>query len=278
MRKLFFTSLLVLSAIMSDAQVFYRRSEFGIGGGSAHYFGDLNPNIGFKQIGYSGGVFYKYNFTHYIAFRMGLSMGNVGYADNYSSNYYQRVRNLDFKSNLYEASAGFEFSFFQYAVGDFEHRFTPYVSLGIGAFKYDPYTMYNNKRYLLRPLGTEGQNFEEYKDRKYTGTAVSFPIGIGFKFWLSKGLTLSLEAINRITTTDYLDDVSTTYIGIDKFNEVDPGPYPSSSSVLQDRSLEVSNTAIGTKGKQRGISTTSDQYMFIQLGVSFRLPTYRCPN
>ena len=130
----------------------------------------------------------------------------------------------------------------------------------------------------MRPLGTEGQNFEEYKDRKYTGTAVSFPIGLGFKFWLSKGLTLSLEAINRITTTDYLDDVSTTYIGIDKFNEVDPGPYPSSSSVLQDRSLEVSNTAIGIKGKQRGISTTSDQYMFIQLGVSFRLPTYRCPN
>ena len=101
---------------------------------------------------------------------------------------------------------------------------------------------------------------------------------MGVKFWLSKGLTLNLEAINRSTTTDYLDDVSTTYIGKERFDEVDPGPYPSSASILQDRSNEVTNSAIGIKGRQRGISTTRDQYLFFQLGLSFRLPTYRCPD
>jgi hypothetical protein len=277
MKKLLFLVLIFIS-LLADAQVFYRRSEFGISGGTAHYFGDLNQNFGFKDIGYSGSLFYKYNFTHYIALRLGVAYGHVGYADKYSTNYYQQLRNLDFQSNIFEANIGAEFHFFQYAIGDFEHRFTPYVSIGAGVFNYDPYTIYNNKRYRLKPLGTEGQNFEEYKDRRYSGTSVCFPIGLGVKFWLSKGLTLNLEAINRSTTTDYLDDVSTTYIGKDRFDEVDPGPYPSSSSILQDRSPEVSNTAIGIKGRQRGISTTRDQYLFFQLGLSFRLPTYRCPD
>lgn len=270
--------LLFSTYLLADAQVFYRRSEFGLALGSAHYFGDLNPNHGFSDIGYSGSLFYKYNFTHYIALRLGLAYGKVGYSDKYSPNYYQQLRNLDFRSAIYEAHIGAEFHFFQYAIGDFDNRFTPYVSIGAGVFKYDPYTTYMNKRYYLRPLGTEGQKFDAYKDRRYTGTAVSFPIGLGFKFWLSNGMTLSLEAINRSTTTDYLDDVSTTYVGIDLFNDVDPGPYPSASSQLQDRSQEITASPIGQKGRQRGVSTTRDQYLFFQLGLSFRLPTYRCPD
>jgi hypothetical protein len=275
------TWCLILTLFLSlnaDAQVFYRRSEFGAAIGSAHYFGDLNPNIGFKDIGYSGGIFYKYNFTHYIALRMGLSYGNVGYSDSYSDNPYQQLRNLDFRSNIFEGHIAAEFHFFQYAIGDFDHRFTPYVSIGAGYFRYDPYTTYMGKRYLLRPLGTEGQLFEEYKDRRYNGGAIAFPIGLGVKFWLSKGLTISLEAVNRSTTTDYLDDVSTTFVGKDLFDNADPGPYPSASSQLQDRSQEITASPIGTKGRQRGTSTTKDQYLFFQLGVSFRLPTYRCPD
>lgn len=277
MKKLLFI-IILFSTFSTKAQVFYRKSEFGFAIGSSHYFGDLNPALGFKEIGYSGGAFYKYNFTHYIALRLGAQYANVGYADKYSKNAYQQARNLDFKSNIYEAAISAEFSFFQYAIGDFDHRFTPYVSIGFGVFHYDPYTTYDNKRYYLRPLGTEGQNYEQYKDRKYTSTAVSYPIGLGFKFWMSKGLTLSLEAIYRSTSTDYLDDVSTSYIGIDKFNDVDPGPYPTSASILQDRSTEVGHTAIGQVGRQRGISTTKDHFMLVQLGLSFRLPTYRCPD
>jgi hypothetical protein len=277
MKKFLFVAVLLISQL-SDAQVFYRKSEFGAAIGSSHYFGDLNSNLGFSQIGYSGALFYKYNFTHYIALKLGGAYGNVGYSDKYSKNYYQQLRNLSFKSNIYEIGIGADFNFFQYAIGDFEHRFTPYVSLGFNMFWYDPYTTYDNKRYYLRPLGTEGQNFEEYKSRRYKNHAFNFPIGLGFKFWLSKGLTISLEAINRSTTTDYLDDVSTTYIGIDKFTNVDPGPYPEVSSILQDRSPEVTTTPIGMKDRQRGISTTKDQYLFFQVGLSFRLPTYRCPE
>ncbi|MBL7765231.1 MAG: outer membrane beta-barrel protein [Chitinophagaceae bacterium] len=277
MKKLFFLCLLVY-VMPTEAQVYYRKSEFGAGVGGANYFGDLNTNYGFQQFSYSGNVFYKYNFSPYIALKLGGSYAHLGYSDRFSNNYYQKLRNLNFESNIYEAAIQAEFSFFRYEIGDFEHRFTPYVSIGAGIFWYNPYTTLDGERHYLRPLGTEGQNYEEYKNRRYKGTAMCFPIGLGFKFWLSRGLTIHMEAVNRSTTTDYLDDVSTTYVGIDKFEDNTPSPYPAVGAQLQDRSWELTDQPIGKAGRQRGISTTRDQYMMLQIGVSFRLPTYRCPD
>ena len=277
MKKYFFI-LLFSIAFIADAQVFYRRSEFGAAVGGANYFGDLNTNIGFKYFRYSGGVFYKYNFTHYIALRIGGNYAHVGYSDKFSNNIYQKQRNLDFKSNIFEFGVMADFNFFQYTSGDYDHRFTPYVTLGASMFYYDPYTTLDGKNYFLRPQGTEGQNIDDYKDRRYKNYAFSFPIGAGIKLWLSKGLTMSFEIVNRYTTTDYLDDVSTTYVGKENFVDNTPSPYPSPASQLQDRSPEVSDTPIGIKGRQRGVSTTKDHFMLFQLGLSFRLPTYRCPD
>jgi len=41
---------------------------------------------------------------------------------------------------------------------DPNYSFTPYVTLGVGAFSYDPYAYLAGKKEFLRPLGTEGQN------------------------------------------------------------------------------------------------------------------------
>ncbi|MBP7185090.1 MAG: hypothetical protein KBA06_06250, partial [Saprospiraceae bacterium] len=75
-----------------------------------------------------------------------------------------------------------------------------------------------------------------------------------------------------------IDDVSTTYIGKDKFIDIEPSPYPTPSSLLQDRSGEVTQTPIGIEGRQRGTKTTRDKYMMFQVTLSFRFPTYRCPG
>jgi hypothetical protein len=277
MRKIFFI-LFLFSFSQAESQVFYRRSEYGFAVGGANYFGDLNQNYSFKNLRYSGGVFLKYNFTDYIALKLAGNYAFVGYDDKFSSNVYQQTRNLNFKSNIYESVIQAEFNFFQYNVMDFDHRFTPYVTIGMGVFWYNPYTVYDKQRYDLRPLGTEGQNYDEYKSRRYTTTAVSFPIGLGFKFWMSKGMTFGMEVANRSTSTDYLDDISTTYVGSDKFVDSEPTPYPVPAAVLQDRSVEVTQTPIGIKGRQRGVSTTRDKYLLFQATLSFRFPTYKCPG
>ncbi len=65
-------------------------------------------------------------------------------------------------------------------------------------------------------MDTEGETF--YKGRKAYGTmAVCIPVGMGVKYAVTDKVNMSFEIAYRFTTTDYIDDVSTTYVGIDKF-------------------------------------------------------------
>lgn len=277
MKRLLFLLFLFIN-LTAGAQIYYRRSEFGFGVGGSNYFGDLNQDLIFQTSRYSGSLFYKYNFTPYIAMKLGGSYAKVYGNDKYSPNNYQKTRNLSFYSDIGEAAISFDFHFFKYKIQDYNHRFTPYVTIGLGMFWHNPYARFDGKRYNLRPLGTEGQLYDEYANRRYKHYAYSLPVGIGFKCWVAGGTTFFMEVINRSTTTDYIDDVSTTYVGIDKFQDNSPSPYPSTSASLQDRSVEGGYDRLGIAGKQRGISSTKDQFMTAQIGLSFRLPTYKCPS
>lgn len=276
--KAFFLVLFITFSLNLQGQVYYRSTEFGISAGGSNYFGDLNQKYSFDYFRQSGGAFVKFNFSNYIALRLSGNYAHVGFADSYTNNFFQNQRNLSFKSDIYEGAVMADFHFFNYAIGEFEHRFTPYITLGIGVFHYNPYAEIDGVNVDLRPLGTEGQKFEQYADRRYTSTAVSFPIGAGVKFWMAKGITVGFEIINRMSTTDYLDDVSATYVGENLFPADPSSPYPTFASQLQDRSSEVTETPIGIEGRQRGIASTRDQFLTAHLFLSFRLPTYRCPN
>ncbi len=104
--------------------------------------------------------------------------------------------------------------------------------------------------------------------------AVCIPIGFGVKYAITDKVNISFEVAHRFTTTDYIDDVSTTYVGADKFTS--PGA-PSIASILQDRSFEF-GTPIGVEGRQRGFSKQKDQYIIAEFGVSFNIISYRCPT
>ena len=101
--------------------------------------------------------------------------------------------------------------------------------------------------------------------------AICVPIGLGVKYAVSDKVNVSFEIAHRFTTTDYIDDVSTTYVGIDKF------PASSVAAKLQDRSYEL-GTPIGVEGRQRGFSKQKDQYAIAEIGISFNLTSYRCPS
>lgn len=83
------------------------------------------------------------------------------------------------------------------------------------------------------------------------------------------------EIADRLTLTDYMDDVSTSYVGSDKFPSSPDFPNPAHD--LQDRSREVSSIELGRAGKQRGNSQTRDQYMYAIFTLSFQFKVYRCP-
>lgn len=270
---LIFTALIAASQSTSAQYEYIQQGEFGITAGAAHYFGDLNNRAAINRPKVALGVFFRKQFSNYIGLRVSGHYAQLGYSDIYSKNEFQQRRNLSFNTDIFEFAIQGDFNFYKFVPNDLDHRFTPYITFGVGVFSYDPYAFYLGDKYFLRPLNTEGETF--YQNRKAYGTmAVCFPIGIGFKYNISEKVNLSFEIAHRFTTTDYLDDVSTTYIGIDKF------PAPSGKSIagiLQDRSFEV-GTPIGDEGRQRGFSKQKDQYVIAEVGISFNLGSYRCPS
>jgi hypothetical protein len=257
-----------------------QEGEFGFTLGVATYFGDINTRVGLHALKPAVGIFYRKQFNNYMGVRLSAHYTELGYSDVYSENDYQLARNLSFNTALAEFAISGDFNFFKFIPGDPYHSFTPYVTIGIGVFNYNPYAYLSGQKYYLRPLGTEGQNIgyvgADGKTRKpYGSMAVCFPIGLGLKYSIANNLNLSIQIAERFTTTDYLDDVSTTYVGIANFPP--QNGKPSIAGVLQDRSFERGVT-IGVEGAQRGWSQQKDQYLIAEVGLSFNISTYKCPT
>ena len=272
------TILVAILTILSTNKTYSQFSDvqegqFGFTLGAAHYFGDLNNRAAVNRPKIAVGGFFRKQFGNYTGLRISAHYLQLGYSDVYSKNDYQKRRNLSFNSNVWEIALQGDFNFFKFIPDDPDHLFTPYVTLGVGIFSYDPYAYYQDEKIFLRPLNTEGQTF--YQDRKGYGTmSLCFPIGIGFKYSINQNLNLSFELAHRFTRTDYLDDVSQTYVGIDKFPS--PTGIPTIASIMQDRSYETGEP-IGVEGRQRGWSKQKDQYIIAEVGISFNLTSYRCP-
>jgi hypothetical protein len=195
--------------INSSAQ----RYQLEFSGGISNYQGDLQPHIfTFKQSRPAGGIFIKYQVNGHFIGRAGLSVGSL-YADDKFNRNYLKSRNLNFRSKLIEAQVGLEC----YLINIEEHKLSPYIILGIAGYHFNSYTydQQNNKIYL-NPLSTEGEGFPEYPERKkYKLTQLAIPFGEGILYRVNCNVNLSAEFTQRKLFTDYLDDVSTTFIDQD---------------------------------------------------------------
>ncbi len=270
--------LLILSLLCkhsAHAQSFFTGEEYGFAVGGSQYFGDLNDNYGLYFVRPAGGVFARIHLSPYVATRFTANYTKVGYNDAFSTNSYNKKRNLNFQSDIVEVAFQTEFNFMRFTTGELHSRFTPYITLGVGAFYYNPYTTYNGVRYNLRQVGTEGQ-YVGYEGRIYSNFNICFPLGIGVKYWVVPGVNVGFEIAHRLTLTDYLDDVSTTYVDRKLFEGADPAN-PPVAYYLQDRSTEKGGDPLGRDGKQRGNSATKDQYMMFMFNLSFQFKTYKCP-
>ena len=274
----FLVAIIFFTTSIQAQEPVVQEGEFGIGLGAAHYFGDLNTRERLNRPKIAAGIFFRKNFGNYIAARIVANYAQLGYSDIYNTqNEYMHRRNLSFNTNVWELSLRGDFNFFRFLPGDPEFNFTPYVTLGIGVFSYDPYAYLQGQKYFLRPLGTEGQGSSLYPDRKpYSSMAICFPLGVGIKYAFNERFNIGLEITHRFTTTDYLDDVSKTYVDPAVFPPLPDGS-PSPAALLSDRSYEL-GTPIGIKGRQRGIETNKDQFITAMIYFSFNLQSYKCPS
>jgi hypothetical protein len=255
-----------------------QEGEFGFGVGAGHYFGDLNTRAHFNAAKIAATAFFRKNFGNYIALRIGASFAQLGYSDQYNSyNPVMYSRNLSFNTKVWELTLQGDFNFFRFMPGEPEFSFTPYITFGAGVFSFDPYAYLRGEKVFLRPLGTEGQGTALYKDRKqYSSMAICIPFGGGVKYSLNERVNIGFEVLHRFTNTDYLDDVSTTYVNSSVF-PLNPDGSQSNAQLLSDRSYELGEP-IGKPGLARGGSRQKDQFVTAMFHVTFNLQSYKCPK
>jgi len=280
----FFATLIVSLCCFTSTQMqaqdaIKQEGEFGIGLGAGHYFGDLNTRAKLNRLKIAGSVFFRKNFGNYIAARVSASYARLGYSDRYNThNTTMLTRNLSFNTNVWELSLQGDFNFFRFMPGEPEFSFTPYITLGVGVFSYDPFAYLRDEKVLLRPLGTEGQGSSLYPDRKqYGSTAMCIPLGVGIKYALNERINIGFEILHRFTNTDYLDDVSMTYVNAAAVFPANPDGSASNGYLLHDRSYELGDP-IGIDGRQRGNDQQKDQFVTAMFHVTFNLQSYKCPS
>jgi opacity protein-like surface antigen len=210
------------------------------------------------------GVNLKYEY-YYLVVRGGIAWGQIGADDKNNGKIPDiRNRNLSFKSNILELSLCAELNLME---PDIFYAY-PYVFGGIGLMRFNPYTNDNaGQKTFLHPLGTEGQGLSEYPDRKsYSLTQICIPFGAGWKVDVNDNWGLGIEFGYRILFTDYLDDVSKTYVNTQVLlNKRGP-----KSAELAFRATPVPGTGFfPTEGDMRGNSGVKDGYFFNGLKVLY---------
>ena len=180
-------------------------------GGFSNYIGDLQSKAyTTQQSNGSFGAGLQYDLTGHLSFLSNLTYGRISAADGYSSKADLKARNLNFESVIGEWNLLAEYNILDLQT----HKVTPYVFAGIAIFHFNPYAYDTlGKKVYLRPLSTEGEGLAQYPGRKpYSLTQFSIPFGGGIKFRISDRVVLAYEIGLRRTSTDYLDDVSSTYV------------------------------------------------------------------
>ena len=267
-----------------DADVIY---EFGPSLNAMNCLTDLGgkkgvgkkfiKDLNFGKTHFSAGIFGAVVYKNKVSLRLEGTYGQVsGYDDvlvGITDLAHTRFnRNLTFKSTILEASAMAEIHpmliFINWLAKDQSPpQYSPYLLAGVGFFKFNPQGKKNNGSWVdLQPLSTEGQGFDEYPDRQpYKLSQMNFPVGGGVRYELGPRSNLRLEFVYRILKTDYLDDVSKTYIDPNLYFKYFTGRRLADALEMNDRQItQVTNPAGGSK---RG-NPTNDSYMSINLKYS----------
>lgn len=268
MKKISIIAILCFGTCIASAQ-----QGWEIGGwlGSSHYFGDLNTSNRINRPHFAAGAVGRYNFNNRLCVKASANFGTVSAADKLSKNSYERQRNLDFKSQIFDGSVQLEFNFLPYIHGSNNEFFTPYALAGFSICKFDPTTQYQGKTVQLRPLGTEGQ----FLNAEYFGTAGSFLYGGGFKFDVTDKWSINIELAMRQTFTDYLDDVSGVYPNMKELKKT----HGQIAVDLSDRSLlNADGTKLASRGVQRGNSQNNDTYGMLGVGLVYYFGDLKCPE
>lgn len=279
--------------------------ELGLGLGPMFFLGDLGGHRGvgktfLKDLNipltkFSKGLFANLYPAEWLGFRVAVNHGKIEGFDEIIKDYGGREwsrknRNLQFQSSILEAYVAAEFypTVFFEKYEELQGKLRPYGVIGIGLFKFNPKGEYfdagGRSRWVeLQPLHLEGQGMAEYPDRKdYKLTATEIPMGFGAKYYLKENFYVGLEVLHRKTFTDYIDDVSTTYIDGNLFsNYLTPAQAQMARQLYFRETFSAGAQNPATRpslNEQRGNPNQNDGFFSTILKMGWRLNDPNSPG
>ena len=290
---------IVLVPELTEAQRWKRmRYEVNYGLGASNFLGELGGadqigtnlmrDLDFAMTRYvlSGGL--RYKFTKWLSAKGSMQIGMLRGDDDQTEEASRNYRNLSFRSPIYELAVQFEGSIIKEQVGA-RYRLrgvkgrkwvaiNVYPFIGIAGFYMNPKAQYNGVWYALQPLTTEGQGQFPTRPKKYSRFQLAVPIGLGFRYGYNRRWSISLEYGVRKTFTDYIDDVSTTYVN---------QKYVTAGASNVQTAIELADRADGglgqagsspnktAPGQQRGNPHKNDAYMFAIFSLNYKFSKLR---
>lgn len=250
--------LCLLLPVFSYAQE-SQRLHLTLFGGVANYQGDLQGRtFTFNQSNLAIGAGLKYDLTPHFGIRAGINYGTVEASDRQNNEAQLRARNLSFQSRIVEGNLLLEYTLFNME----DKKISPYLFGGVALYHFDPYAFDSlGNKVFLKPLSTEGQGLSAYSDRKeYKLTQFAIPFGGGIKFRITNNVVLGYEIGLRKIFTDYLDDVSTTYV--DRFVLAQERGLKAVEMAYRGGELKDGDPTYPADGTIRGGSKFKDWYYF----------------
>ena len=261
-------TLLILAVFIAfgfNATAQYKENtEIGLLGGVSYYLGDLNTTH-FFQPSPAAGLVIRKNIDERFSYKAEALYLTLQSDERDSKDTIAFNRGLHFRSSVFELSGQLEFNFLPYESGNPLYTWTPFIYTGVSIFNFNPQAENTNGEWVnLQELGTEGQESTMHPERKgYSLIQFAIPMGGGVKIAVNKSFNIILEYGARKTFTDYLDDVSTTFVG------GNGDPYP----LDMDPIAVAMSDPLGTHSKdvERGNPDKKDWYSFAGITLSFKL-------
>jgi hypothetical protein len=163
-----------------------RKSDIGFYAGTSYYMGDINPSRYLYSPGFAIGPLYRYNFELRNSIRISAVYFTLHASDQDFSDPLQLQRNASFSGNYLDIATVYEFNFLPYKTTNRKYNHSFYLTGGIG------YT-------IVFSSADSSNNF------------ASIPVGMGYKFNITKKMAAGAEISIHKTFTDLID-------GVENFN------------------------------------------------------------
>lgn len=257
--------------ILAAGQMWAQFLELGGMFGVSNYRGDLSNNsvsLYLRETHGSFGLFGSYHLSDVFAVRLSGQYALLSGRDANAPSEAIRERNLSFRSMLIEGALVGEVYIPGFDPYNLNKPLSPYLFAGFAGAYFNPQAEYADEWVALQPLGTEGQGMPGF-EKPYNKVAFSIPFGLGVKFAVTDLLNVGLELGLRRSFSDYLDDVSGSYVS---FETLLAGNGPLAAA-LGNRTGEYLGTepVFVETGTPRGDQARGDWYYIMGITLSWNM-------